>query len=177
MFASEYTRADLERVRSLCLTIAIVLGDEICSNDVVVVGGIVPSLLFEGVAQQPDLGAHVGTSDLDLALDIVILDEHRYEAVRDRLIRGGFENDTKEDGTIVRQRWRSAKTGAEVDFLMPLDPPSGSGGGRLQESHARLCGYQNAGTRSCFGPQDNDIYRGTRPRWPACRARSPRMPR
>jgi hypothetical protein len=150
MFASEYSRADLERVHSLCLTVATLLGDEVCTNDIVVVGGVVPSLLFAGLESDPDLGAHVGTHDLDLALDIAILDERRYEAIRDLLIRGGFENDTKEDGTIVRQRWRSITTGAEVDFLITLDPPSGGGAGRLQNLTHDLAAIKMLGLDLAF---------------------------
>ncbi len=132
MFATEYSPADLERVRAMCLTVATLLGDDIRTNDIVIVGGVVPSLLFADVEPDPDLGSHVGTHDLDLALDIAIVDEQRYETIRDLLIRGGFENDTKEDGTLVRQRWRSAATGAEIDFLIPLEPPDAGGAGKLQ---------------------------------------------
>jgi hypothetical protein len=131
-FASEYSPSNLNRIKATCLTIAQILGDEMIRNDVVIVGGLVPSLLFADVEPHPALGPHVGTNDLDLALDIAILDDERYEEVRDLLLQGGFTNDTSEDGALVRQRWRSEKTGALVDFLIPLDPPDAPGAGRLQ---------------------------------------------
>jgi hypothetical protein len=76
-FASEYSPSNLNRIKATCLTIAQILGDEMIRNDVVIVGGLVPSLLFADVEPHPALGPHVGTNDLDLALDIAILDDER----------------------------------------------------------------------------------------------------
>jgi hypothetical protein len=130
--AAEYTLERLNLIKATCLTVALALGDEICRDEIVIVGGLVPALLY-GEGADPLLGAHVGTNDLDLALDLVILDSERYEQIRDLLTRAGFKPDESEEGALIRQRWRHADAKSTVDFLMPLsqgaDP---SGRGKLQ---------------------------------------------
>lgn len=102
------------------------------ANDVVIVGGLVPSLLFSNEEPDPLLGTHVGTRDIDIALSLLILDEERYKTIRELMIDNGFTNDTSEEGNIIRQRWILSGRGVEVDFLMPLDPPDGPGAGKPQ---------------------------------------------
>lgn len=113
--AAGYTLAQLQQVRATCLELASILGDLL--EDLVVVGGLVPSLLVD--ATRPGVEAHVGTTDLDLGLELVLLQSERYHALADRLRRNGFEPDTNEQGNLTRQRWRHPQTNAKVDFLMP----------------------------------------------------------
>jgi hypothetical protein len=124
--ASEYTPESLQRAVATCLTIAQVLGDTIMS-DAVLVGGLVPTLLYAGIAPAPDLGAHVGTLDVDLAMDLVIFDEERYEEVAACLRRADFAPEETVEGNVRRQRW-GATNGAKVDFLLPPVPPDKMGG-------------------------------------------------
>ncbi len=121
---SGYSASALLRAKATCLSIAQALGEDLFSK-VVVVGGLVPALLYQST-EIPILGAHVGTLDLDLAMDLVVLDEEQYETIEERLISSGFSPDAKETGKIVRQRWRSEK-GATVDFLLPPVPPDTEG--------------------------------------------------
>lgn len=79
-------------------------------------------MLYSDIEPAPQIGAHVGTSDIDLALDLVILDNERYEAVASSLTRAGFQPDANKDRNVTRQRWYSSN-GARVEFLMPLVPP------------------------------------------------------
>lgn len=66
--------------RRLCLYVATILGD--LSDEVVVVGGLVPYLIIDQrTAQIP----HVGTRDLDLGLALALLDEERYRDIGARL--------------------------------------------------------------------------------------------
>lgn len=109
--------------------IAQVLGDELL-RDTVIVGGLVPTLLYSDLTPAPETGAHVGTFDVDLALDLVILNEERYEDIVERLERARFVPDANAAGNTTRQRWRSP-TGVSIDFLMPPVPPD-KRGGRLQ---------------------------------------------
>jgi len=78
--ADGYTPAQLQQVRATCLQLASSLGD--LFDGLVVVGGLVPSLLVESLPDGSEL--HVGTADLDLALEIGILDEGRYHALAER---------------------------------------------------------------------------------------------
>jgi predicted nucleotidyltransferase len=87
-------------------------------DDVVAVGGLVPSLLIEQNQAAVGFSRHVGTMDLDLGLAFALVDEQRYEAVTQRLRRAGFEPDTNEQGKITRQRWRISERPVTVDFLI-----------------------------------------------------------
>jgi hypothetical protein len=136
---SEYTASKLDQVKATCLSVAQILGDTI-QTDAVIVGGLVPTLLYQDVDPAWEFGAHAGTQDMDLALDLVILEKERYENVAECLKRGGFFPDRNEKGNITRQRWR-ASNGAQIDFLMPPVPPDREGG--RQQS---LTGELAAGT-------------------------------
>lgn len=128
--ADEYRSGQVELVRSTCLFLATRLGD--LMEDIVVVGGLVPSLLIEPGSISDGDSAHAGTMDLDVGLSLALLDGGRYRTLTDRLEDAGFAPDRTGEGRPTRQRWRAAGTGsATVDFLIP---PSGKGdrGGRLR---------------------------------------------
>ena len=60
-------------------------------DDLVVVGGLVPTLLIPHQNLPPGALSHVGTMDLDLGLGLGILDEERYVELADQLAQAGFE--------------------------------------------------------------------------------------
>ena len=74
--ADGYTPAQLQQVRATCLYLASILGDFL--DELVIVGGLVPSLLVGSSVSVEE--AHVGTADLDLGLQIALLDSRRYQA-------------------------------------------------------------------------------------------------
>jgi len=99
------------------------LGD--VADEVVIVGGFAPVLLFADATVPP-----TGTLDVDLGLSLALLSEDRYQALEDRLTAAGFEPDTNEKGNPSPQRWMSAppKSLVVVDLLMPAfegGPPPG----------------------------------------------------
>lgn len=127
-FASEYRKEQAELVRQTCLYVATKLGDLL--EELVVVGGLVPSLLIpeESVPRGED--SHVGTMDLDLGLSLALLDAERYEELTARLRRAGFEPDVNEAGNPTFQRWKIEPSGhpkVTVDFVIPpcLDEDEG----------------------------------------------------
>ncbi len=124
--ARDYRPEAIARVKATSLTLAQVLGDDLL-RETVIVGGLVPSLLYTDAIPSAETGPHVGTLDVDLALDLVILEEDRYEDMAERLARAGFVPDTNPEGNIIRQRWRT-QNGVSVDFLMPPVPPDKNGG-------------------------------------------------
>jgi len=79
--AAGYHREHVELVRATCLYVATKLGD--LSDDVVVVGGLVPSLLIAQDALPVGAEPHVGTMDLDIGLTLALLDEGRYGVISD----------------------------------------------------------------------------------------------
>jgi len=126
--ASEYKSEQLELVRSTCLYVATKLGD--MTDEVVVVGGLVPSLLVDPADLSEGTDPHVGTMDLDLGLKLAILDEERYRSLTERLREAGFSQDRNEEGRPTRQRWRMRDSGSvTVDFLIPPSRKDDRGGG------------------------------------------------
>lgn len=125
--ASEYRSEQVELVRAACLYIATKLGD--LMDELVVVGGLVPSLLIDQGALPEDTSAHVGTVDLDVGLKLALLDEGRYRTLTERLREARFTQDETEEGRATRQRWRITGLGSvTVDFLIPPSPATDQGG-------------------------------------------------
>ena len=131
--ASEYHEEDLSAIRAGCLYLATKIGD--LMEDIVVVGGLVPSLLIDQDRAQneeiaPSLfNRHAGTKDIDLGLALSILDEERYLELSDRLRSAGFAPDTNWRGNPTRHRWRLQTVGTlTVDFLIQPSRESDTGG-------------------------------------------------
>ena len=124
-----YTSEQLTQVRSLCLYVATKLGD--LMDDLVIIGGLAPSLLIEPSAED-GVDEHVGTMDLDVALAVALLEEKRYTEFADRLRAAGFVQDQNEKGNPTSQRWKFGEEGnLAIDFL--IQPTrSGDRGGRLR---------------------------------------------
>lgn len=121
--ASGYGSQQVALVRATCLYVATKLGD--LMDQIVMVGGLVPSLIIDQVGTE----THVGTLDLDMGLALALLDGHRYEELARRLRQADFSPDVNEDGQPTRQRWRLQEPHrVTVDFLMPpLRPESPAG--------------------------------------------------
>ena len=81
--ASGYTPEHLELVRSTCLYVATKLGD--LMEELVIVGGLAPSLLIDHLNLPDGADSHVGTTDLDVGLTVALLDEERYAILTERL--------------------------------------------------------------------------------------------
>ena len=125
--ALDYRSEQLERVRATCLYVATRLGD--LMDEVVVVGGLVPSLLIDQDTLPEGTSAHVGTIDLDVGLKLVLLDNGRYRTLTQRLREAGFEQDRTVEGRLTRQRWRVTGFGSvTVDFLIPPSLADDHGG-------------------------------------------------
>lgn len=128
--ASGYNAEQAAHVRATLLYVATLLQDLV--DDYTVVGGVVPSLLIDQAALPADIEPHAGTADLDIAIDVAVLTEQRYEAFSGRLRAAGFTPDEADDGALVRQRWRiDGLAKVTIDFLIgpSLD---GDKGGRLR---------------------------------------------
>lgn len=86
--ASEYRSEQVALVRSTCLYVATKLGD--LMEDVVVIGGLVPSLLIDQRDLPDGVSTHVGTMDLDVGLKLALLDHGRYHTLTERLRAAKF---------------------------------------------------------------------------------------
>ncbi len=145
-----YSSAQLGRVRATCLYVATKLGDLL--DEVVVVGGLVPSLLIDQRALPAGTDRHLGTLDLDLGLAIALLDHERYRALSERLREAGFSTDVNAQGNLTRQRWRIQTPRGDkvtVDFLMPPSRPQDRAGS-LRDLEPDLAAFIIPGLRLAF---------------------------
>jgi hypothetical protein len=125
--AAGYRREHVELVKATCLYVATKLGD--LSDEVVVIGGLVPSLLIPQDALPAGAEPHVGTMDLDIGLTLAVLHEGRYRTLTERLRRAGFTADVNEQGNPTRQRWKIENDEkVTVDFLIQPSLPEDVGG-------------------------------------------------
>lgn len=86
-------------------------------DDLVIVGGLVPSLIVDQTALPEGADAHVGTMDLDVGLQLALLDEGRYRTLTERLRAADFAMDRNEGGRPTRQRWVIERSGrVTLDF-------------------------------------------------------------
>jgi hypothetical protein len=129
LFASEYSKEQAELVRQTCLYVATKLGDLL--DELVVVGGLVPSLLIPEDYVPRGENIHVGTMDLDLGLSLAPLNADRYEELTARLRRAGFAPDVNEAGNPTFQRWKIEPSGhpeVTVDFVIAPSLDADEGG-------------------------------------------------
>lgn len=126
--AAGYEAQQASLVRETCLYVATKLGD--LMDDLVIVGGLVPSLIIDQDNLPSGASVHVGTMDLDIGLSVLLLDAERYKTVGERLRNAGFAPDLNEKGNPSRQRWvidRGARV--TVDFLIGPTLEDDKGGG------------------------------------------------
>jgi hypothetical protein len=146
--ASDYAPKQVALVRAVCLFIATKLGD--IMEELVVVGGLVPSLIIDQSTLSQETDTHVGTMDLDVGLSLAIFDEKRYEALAERLRRAGFVPDTNEEGRLTNQRWKIKDFGhVTVDFLIPPSDDRDRGD-RLKHIQSDFAAIVTPGLRLAF---------------------------
>ena len=122
-----YSVESLALVHSTCLYVATKLGDML--DDIVIVGGLVPSLLVDQKRLPWGLDAHAGTRDLDLGLSLAMMGEERYRELGLRLRDAGFAPDVNASGNPTSQRWRTGfQPPTTIDFLIPPSLATDRGG-------------------------------------------------
>ncbi|MEN9797375.1 MAG: hypothetical protein RL653_1071 [Pseudomonadota bacterium] len=156
---SEYTSQQAELVRATCLYVATKLGDMM--DELVVVGGLVPSLIIDQEMLPSDVAPHVGTMDLDVGLQLALLHEGRYRQLTERLRDAGFAMDKNDAGNPTRQRWAISRGGTvTVDFL--IQPTNdGDKGGKLRDLQPDFAAIIAPGLRCAFRDREQVTVRGT----------------
>lgn len=146
--ASEYNSEQVELVRATCLYVATKLGDMM--DDLLIIGGLVPSLIVDQVDLPDGTDAHVGTMDLDVGLQLALLDEGRYRKLTERLRDAGFQMDKNDDENRTRQRWAITHAGTvTVDFLIPPSREDDRGG-KLRDIEPDFAAIIAPGLRCAF---------------------------
>lgn len=159
--ATGYSRGQTDLARSTCLYVATKLGD--LMDELVIVGGLVPSLLIDQSALPAEIEAHVGTMDLDLGLTLALLDDGRYHTLTERLRQADFEPDVNDAGNKTRQRWRlRSAQGVAVDFL--IQPSLASDvGGKLRNIESDFAALIAPGLKCAFVDRDRVVLNGRTP--------------
>jgi len=146
--ANEYSTEQAELVRATCLYVATKLGD--LMEELVIVGGLVPSLLINQDSLPEGIDKHVGTMDLDIGLALAIFDGSRYQAITDRLRSAKFTHDVNEMGNPTRQRWKlEGPRKVTVDFLIPPSYPDDEGG-KIRDIESDFAAVITPGLRLAF---------------------------
>lgn len=146
--ASQYTNEQVELVRSTCLYVATKLGD--LMDNLLIVGGLVPSLIIDQEHLAADTDPHIGTLDLDVGLQVALLNEGRYRTLAERLRDAGFEMDRNDKGHSTRQRWAISSAGrVTVDFLIQPTLQEDRGG-KLRDLEPDFAAIIAPGLRCAF---------------------------
>jgi stress response protein SCP2 len=107
----DYSADQIAAAKSVLLELVRVLGEY--RNDIVVVGGWVPELILPAYPNR-----HVGTIDVDLALNHSNLREAGYETIRRLLLNRGYEPHEQQPFIFFRNVFIDGKSiRVEVDFL------------------------------------------------------------
>ena len=125
--AAGYADASVELIKATCLQVATVLGN--LMDDLVIVGGLVPSLLVDQTHLDEGVEPHVGTLDLDVGMSLAVFDDEHYQAITERLRSAEFEPDVNAKGNPVMQRWLHREhRKITIDFLIPPSYKDDRGG-------------------------------------------------
>lgn len=126
----DYSPTATSLVKQATLHIATYLQD-FMEEDIVIVGGLVPTLIIDLKDLPAGTEQHAGTMDVDLGFNLALLGEpERYHRLSDRLRKSGFAPDLNEKGNPSHQRWRYKDSAVTVDFLI-----SGTGKGAGKIAH------------------------------------------
>ncbi len=135
-----YPLMEVQAARAVLLELAHLLGEY--RQDVVLVGGWAPELLFPE-AELP----HVGSLDVDLALNHRRLGDAGYRTIHELLVgRGYFQ---RPDGQPF-QYFRRVQTADGQDIVVPVDFLAGEYGGQGRKHRSqRVSGMQPRKARGC----------------------------
>ena len=114
-----YESEQVELVLMTCRYVSTILGDFM--DEIVIVGGLVPSLIIDQSNLPEGVEPHAGTMDLDIGLSLAVYDDQLYQNITERLRGAGFSPDTNEKGNPTNQRWQINNQAGKVtiDFLIP----------------------------------------------------------
>ena len=157
----DYRPEHLAHVYSTCLYAATRLGDFL--DDIVIIGGLVPSLLVNQTERIWDTNSHIGTLDLDVGLALPLLDDKRYRNFNEGLQDAGFRPDTAESGNPSHQRWRTGfNPPVTIDFLIPPSAEDDKGGS-LRHMLPEFAAFITPGLQTAFTDRQEVTLEGLTP--------------
>ncbi len=123
-----YTAAHTDYCERTLVTLLRGLGP--WKKSVYVIGGLVPRYLIRRPAEAEGPPPHVGTTDVDIVLDLAILaNVEAYQHLEENLRRMGFERGTNDEGRVQHHRWvRPIREGVKIVLDLLCDGPQEEGG-------------------------------------------------
>lgn len=106
----DYTAEAVSAARSVVIELVHLLGEY--WENIVLVGGWVPELLFSGIGDP-----HVGSTDVDLALNHLKLTDEGYKSIEDLLLGRGYERGKQPFIFLRKVRVRGEERTVQVDLL------------------------------------------------------------
>jgi len=106
----DYNELAVQAAHSVLLELVRILGAY--RNDIAVVGGWVPALFFGGEAEK-----HVGSTDVDIAINHITVDDLGYKTIRELLIGRGYSEGKQPFIFFRTVTVGTIKINVEVDFL------------------------------------------------------------
>lgn len=151
----DYDAMQVEAARSVMLELVRLLGEY--RDDIVVIGGWVPALLIP-----QDKARHIGSIDVDLALNHKTLKDPGYKTIRRLLLERGYRQDERQPFIF----WRTVTVGGrsidvEVDLL--AGEHEGTGKGRRTQAVQDVRARKARGCELAFRLNEEISIEGTLP--------------
>ena len=137
---SDYGEAEVQACLSVLLEVMTVLGE--LRENVVIAGGSVPSLLFPSAKEK-----HLGTLDIDLALDFKHISDDTYKTIVETLRARGYYQEEGERPFIFH-RDTEDKSGSKITVEIYLLAGEYGGTGKGHR-HQKIQDAQARKTRGC----------------------------
>ena len=143
--------ADVAGCRSVLIEVLTILAKDL--DKIVVVGGWVPELVYPG-------RGHIGSLDVDLALDPFELKPMAYESIRKKLVDSGYEQTAETPNAFYRSMKGSSQK-IKVDLITGEFPDRAEGGSHLSIQELRV--WKAHGIDLAFQFQQDIRIEGTLP--------------
>lgn len=132
-----------DAAHTVLMEVLTVLGTYVERGDVVLVGGWAPYFLTKMFPRPGTQIAHIGTSDVDLLLNLQALKDKTYASIRRALLRAGYKNREGHGADFVFEKTLKPKSGPPVLVQVDLLGPVYGGTGKARR-HQRVQGEQLA---------------------------------
>jgi hypothetical protein len=150
----DYGQLGVRAAHSVLLELVRMLGEY--RNDIVVVGGWVPSFHFDHAEEK-----HVGSTDVDIALNHKTIDNQAYQTIHDLLVGRGYVEGKQPFIFFRTLRVDEVKVKVEVDLLG--GEYAGTGKGHRTQTVQDIRIRKARGCELAFEQQDEKVVEGVLP--------------
>jgi hypothetical protein len=135
---SDYGEREVEACRSVLLELVHILGE--FKDHMIIIGGWVPAFLFPRAEER-----HVGSLDIDVALDFKEIPDDSYQTILTSLLKNGYVQDPRQPFRFYRKMATPDDSEITVEIDLMAGEYGGTGRGRRTQK------VQNARARKARG--------------------------